>query len=171
MMAAASTRWYVVQTHPHAENKAARHLGRQGFNVYLPRYRKRRRHARRTDMVAAPLFPRYMFVAIDTNAQRWLSIRSTIGVANLVCNGDKPVAVADSVIASLWHREDADGFVQLERRINFAPGDKVRVIEGVFSASLGLFEGTTDKERVAVLLDLLGRKVRVVMDLELLAAG
>jgi transcriptional antiterminator RfaH len=56
--------WYVVQTHPHAENKAAAHLQRQGFATYLPRYLKRRRHARRTEAIAAPLFPRYLFVAL-----------------------------------------------------------------------------------------------------------
>ena len=35
------------------------------LTTYLPRYLKRRRHARRVDIVAAPLFPRYLFVAID----------------------------------------------------------------------------------------------------------
>ena len=57
--------WYVAQTHPRAEMKASQHLGRQGFEVYLPRYLKKRRHARRTDTIAAPLYPGYLFVAID----------------------------------------------------------------------------------------------------------
>ena len=34
----ARARWFVAQTHPHAENKAAAHLQRQGFDVYMPRY-------------------------------------------------------------------------------------------------------------------------------------
>ena len=79
----AAARWYVVQTQPHAESKAARHLCRQGFQIYLPRYLKRRRHARRTETVPAPLFPRYMFVAVDIAVQRWRSIQSTIGVSRL----------------------------------------------------------------------------------------
>ena len=45
-----SRRWYVAQTHVHADQKATFHLGRQGFQVYLPRYTKRRRHARRTTL-------------------------------------------------------------------------------------------------------------------------
>ena len=77
-------RWYVAHTQPHAENKAAVHLGRQGFVTYLPRYLKRRRHARRVDVVSAPLFPRYLFVQIDTAVQRWRSIYSTFGVSQLV---------------------------------------------------------------------------------------
>jgi transcriptional antiterminator RfaH len=79
--------WYVVQTRPHAEVRAAQHLQRQGFATYLPRHLKRRRHARRTEIVAAPLFPRYLFVLVDMATQRWRSIHSTIGVSRLVCNG------------------------------------------------------------------------------------
>jgi transcriptional antiterminator RfaH len=66
----------VVQTHPHAEAKAAAHLEHQGYSVYLPRYLKRRRHARRIEIVPAPLFPSYLFVVIDMFSRRWRAIRS-----------------------------------------------------------------------------------------------
>jgi len=163
-MNATDQRWYVVQTNPHAEIKAGSHLLRQGFSIYLPRYLKRRRHARRIETVAAPLFPRYLFVAVDLAAQRWRSIHSTIGVARLVCNGDEPTPIPDAVVDELRSREDAAGFVRLDQRLRFNPGDKVRVIDGVFASCLGLYEGMRDADRVAVLLDLLGRKVRVVLD-------
>jgi transcriptional antiterminator RfaH len=164
-------RWYVVQTRPQAETKAAAHLGRQGFEIYLPRYLKRRRHARRVDMVAAPLFPRYMFVAIDVAVQRWRSIHSTVGVARLVCNGELPAEVPESVISGLRLGEDERGFVRLEKRPAFRLGDKIRVLDGVFAACLGLFEGMTDGERIAILLDMLGRKVRVVLDADAIEAA
>jgi transcriptional antiterminator RfaH len=159
-----STRWYVVQTHAHAEGKAAAHLARQGFDAYLPRYLKRRRHARRIETVAAPLFPRYLFVNVDMVCQRWRAIHSTIGVTRLVCNGDDPVPVAANVIETLKARENGQGFVTLRQRPRFALGEKVRVLDGVFADCLGLFDGMKDSDRVAVLLDLLGRKVRLVLD-------
>ena len=81
-------RWYVVQTQVNGEAKAAENLRRQGYEAYLPRYLKRRRHARKVDFTAKPLFPRYMFVAIDMATQRWRSIQSTFGVSRLVTNGD-----------------------------------------------------------------------------------
>lgn len=74
MTADSTSRWYVVQTHINGEAKAANNLTRQGFGVYFPRYLKRRSHARRVDVVARPLFPRYLFVAIDLATQRWRSI-------------------------------------------------------------------------------------------------
>ncbi len=82
-MTSANRACYVVQTQPHCENKAMIHLARQGFGAYLPRYLKRRRHARRIEIVPAPLFPRYLFVEIDIGAQRWRSIYSTVGVSVL----------------------------------------------------------------------------------------
>ena len=166
-----SRRWYVAQTHVHAESKATFHLGRQGFEVYLPRYLKQRRHARRVDTVAAPLFPRYVFVSVDMATQRWHSIRSTIGITRLVANGDVPAVVPEAIIEGLKRREDAKGFVQLERRPRFASGDKIRVLGGAFCDALGLFEGIRDQERVAILLDLLGRKVRVVLDMNIIDAA
>jgi transcriptional antiterminator RfaH len=163
--------WHVVQVHVHAEAKAQMHLARQGFETYLPRYLKRRRHARRTDTVAAPLYPSYLFVTFNPLIHRWRSIHSTVGVARLVCTGNVPAAIDDAIIGGLKSREDAQGFIQLERRPQFAAGDRVRVREGVFTDCLGLFEGMGDRERVAILLDLLGRKVRVVLDEEFVVAA
>ena len=170
-MSSLGSRWYVVQTHPHAEVKAMSHLHRQGFETYLPRYLKRRRHARRVQMTATPLFPRYMFVTIDLMAQRWRSIHSTVGVSHLICHGDDPVPVPAGVVDGLRNRENDSGFIHLDQRPRFVAGEKVRVVEGVFSDCLGLFEGMADKERVAILLDLLGRKVRVMLDGDLVAAA
>ena len=86
--------WYVVHTHPRAEAKALLNLDRQGFTCYLPRYLKRRRHARRVETVAAALFPRYLFVDLDLATQQWWPIRSTFGVADLVFNGGQPAPVS-----------------------------------------------------------------------------
>ena len=154
---------YAALAHAHGENKAAAHLERQGFKTYFPRYLKRRRHARRIETVAAPLFPRYLFVAIDVATQRWRAIQSTVGVVGLVRNGEALAAVPPQIIAALRQREDEQGFVQMDDKPRFAPGDKVRVIDGVFSNCFGMFEGN-DQERVSILLDLLGRKVRVMID-------
>jgi transcriptional antiterminator RfaH len=165
------SRWFVAHTHPHAEGKATAHLNRQGFEIYFPRYLKRRRHARRVETVAAPLFPRYLFVAIDLGVQRWRSIYSTVGVSRLVCNGDDPAPVPEGIVEALKKREDADGFIKLDSRPPFRAGDKIRVLDGAFSSCLGLFEGMAERERIAILLDLLGRKVRVVLDADLVAAA
>jgi transcriptional antiterminator RfaH len=99
-MTNANSHWHVVQTHSRAEEKAAVQLLRQGYDIYLPRYLKRRRHARRCKSIPAPLFPRYLFVSFDRQVQRWRSIQSTIGVSQLVCNGEAPASVPEEIFPS-----------------------------------------------------------------------
>ena len=107
----------LCRTQPRAESKARVHLGRQGFETYLPRYFKKRRHARRVETVQAPLFPSYLFVAIDREKHRWRSINSTVGVSHLVCNGEEPAPVPDYVIDALRDREDETGLIRLPVRV------------------------------------------------------
>jgi transcriptional antiterminator RfaH len=112
-----------------------------------------------------------VFVRIDIATQRWRSVQSTFGVSRLVLNGSDPAPLAQQVISGLKAREDSSGYVQLDQRPKFALGAKVRVLAGVFAENLGLFDGTADRDRVAILLDLLGRKVRVSIEAELVAAA
>lgn len=154
-------RWYAIYTKPHAEDQARLHLRRQSFGeVYLPAYRKRRRHARRTDWVASPLFPRYLFLRMDIGVTQWRAIRSTVGVVDLVRNCDSPVAVPHGVIDAIRAREDERGLVEMELKI-FEKDDPVRIRGGAFNDQCGLFQSANDADRVVVLLNLLGRQVRV----------
>lgn len=79
-------------------------------------------------------------------------------------HGNSPAPVPEEVIDELKAREDANGFVKLPQRPRFAPGDKVRVTGGAFCDCVGLYECTSSHERVAILLELLGRKVRISAD-------
>lgn len=154
-------RWYVVHTHPHSETKASLHLGRQGFVTYLPRYRRQRRHARRAEIVPRPLFPNYLFVAFDIARDRWRSIHSTVGVNRLVMAGEEPVPVPDDVVEEIRRREDAQGYVVLGLPAGVKIGSPVRLIDGIFADARGILERIVDNRRVAILLQLLGREVRV----------
>ena len=163
--------WYAVQTKPGQEDKAAFNLRRQDYDVYLPKYARLRRHARKTERVARPLFSGYLFVAVDSSCQGWRAINSTLGVARLVAAAEAPIPVPEAVIEGLRAREGADGCVRLEPHRHLKSGDTVRVTEGVFESFLGLYQGLTAGERALVLIDFLGRKVRALIDPETLAAA
>jgi transcriptional antiterminator RfaH len=152
--------WFAAYTQPHGEAKALDHLNRQGYSVYVPRYRRWLRHARQRKLVSRPLFPRYIFVGLDRDAQRWRPIRSTVGVLGLVVSGDEPVAVLPEVIDALRRREEEGGFDVHSPVQSVRPGEAVRVIDGPFQDLVGRLLGVADHERVFVLLDVLGRSVR-----------
>ncbi len=164
-------RWYVINTHAQAERKAAWHLANQGFHAYLPQYMKRRRHARRVDMVKAPLFPRYLFVELDLERDQWRAITSTIGVSHMICGGERPLAVPAGVIDDIRAREDETGFVPVAREARFRKGEKLRIMEGALIDHVGLFECPSDQDRVVLMLNLLGRQVRVRVPVESVAAN
>ena len=155
----AGKRWYAVHTRLHAEARALENLKRQGFEAWLPLYRKQRRRARRSEQVLRPLFPRYLFVALDLDGEQWRPVLSTYGVADLVSSGDGPLALADAVIDALRARADEDGHYTLARGLK--SGDKVRIESGPMRALEGILEVEGDTDRVVVMLHLLGREVRV----------
>jgi len=163
-------RWYVVHTHPGGESRASANLERQGYEVYLPRYRKWRRHARRAEIVAAPLFPRYLFAGFDVERDRWRPVLSTFGVCGLVSRGGMPAAVPEGIIESIKDREDADRFVDVARQAAFQRGDSLEITAGPFANHVARFEGLSGEQRVIVLLELLGRQLRVLVPSEAVTA-
>lgn len=155
-------RWYAVQTQPNSEGRAQLNLVRQNFGTYLPRYLKMRRHARKVERVPRPLFPNYLFVHLDVERERWRSVNGTFGVSRLVSQGDMPLAVPDGIVDAIRLREDDDGLVTLLPP-TFRPGQRVEILEGPMAMYTGFFEHMPDNERVVLLLNMLGRQVRVTV--------
>lgn len=154
--------WFVVHTQPAAEQRAAANLARQGYSAYLPLYRRRVSHARRVAFVLRPLFPRYIFVNLDLARDRWRPILSTFGVSGLVRIGETPQAVPAGIVEELRAQEQACRFDETQapaRRLGV--GAAVRILAGPFADLVGKFYALADAERVVVLLDLLGREVKV----------
>ena len=158
--------WFVVHTQPNGEQKAVFHLLRQGFATYLPRYLRRRKHARQTTWVPRPLFPRYLFVSLDLAHARWRSINSTVGVSHLICEGPHPVAMPEGIVEEIRARENEQGMIPIQTATTFRPGQPIQITNGAFDSYTGLFECASEHERVTVLLELLGRQVRVRVPLE-----
>lgn len=153
--------WFAVYTQPRKEDVAIEHLGRQGFEPYCPRYRKRHSHAGRVSLVASPLFPRYVFAAFDPDQARWQAIRSTRGVVDLVRNGLDPVPVPETILTEIRAREDEEGYVLLGNHLRLARGDKFSIAEGPFAGHVAIFEAKRDSARVIALLSLLGGQIVV----------
>ena len=169
MTISSNSAWYVAQTQIQSEAKASANLVQQGFEVYVPRYLRTVRHARRVNVVKAPLFPSYIFVRIDMETQRWRAINSTVGVKRLVGHEGTPARIATDVVEGLKQHEQADGFMSMmSPAVRFKAGDAVRILRGAFDSCRGIFQARTDNERVEILLEMLGRKVRVVTDAQLI---
>jgi transcriptional antiterminator RfaH len=158
--------WFAVYTQPRGEAIACENLLRQQFDVFFPRYLKRRSHARKIESVPAPLFPRYIFISFNADVAGWRVVRSTRGVVDLVRNGLDPAPVPAAIIEEIRKRQDEDGFVVLARHIKLGRGDKIRIDAGPFADYEAIFETMRDNERVVALLSLMGRQVVVNVPVE-----
>lgn len=152
-------RWFAVHTLPQREVQAHMHLRNQGFEVFLPQRLKTVSHARRRETRLRPLFPRYLFVQIDSCRTRWRSINGTVGVAHLVSFGDLPTPVPEGVVESLIEASDGAGVVRFETQLR--AGQAVRLAAGPFAEQLGILSRLDGAGAVRVLLDIMGRRVEV----------
>jgi transcriptional antiterminator RfaH len=152
--------WAAAQLQANREQLALHMLQEiEGFTVYAPRLRQRRRHHGRWIQVTPLLFVTYVFISIEL---QWHRARWAPGVVRLVMDGLQPAKVPDSVITALRQREH-DGAIELPKPPGLQRGDKVRIVRGALHGHLGLYEGMRPHERVDVLLQLLGTACRVTL--------
>jgi len=159
---APTRRWYVVQTQTNREHLAVEHLTRQGYEVFFPRQRRTVRHARRLSERLSGYFPGYLFVALDTGADRWRSVNGTIGVRGLIMGADRPAAAPPGLVEALQQQADAQGCLALPP--DYGPGDRVRLVSGPFVGLIGLLDRTEGTARVRILIELLNGVTPVVAD-------
>jgi transcriptional antiterminator RfaH len=151
--------WACARTQPQRERVAQNFLGQFGFETYLPRVRGVRYSHGRRIQVKPPLFPCYLFVAITST---WWSVKSAPGVSSLVMLDGAPARVPDHVIDEIRLRE-VDGLIDLAEPRPFQRGDHVRVLRGPFTGHLAIFADMWPRERVEILLQLLGGEQRVTL--------
>jgi transcription antitermination factor NusG len=106
----------------------------------------------------SPLFPGYLFVHI---VDRWYPVIWTVGVVRLLMSGDQPAPLPERAMTEIRKRE-IGGFVKLPSPTNrLHKGQHVRIVSGSFEGQTALCDGMSGKDRVWVLLNLMGQKVPV----------
>jgi len=153
-------RWYAVYAKVNEEVWAANNLREAGLEVYLPRYAKRRSHARKVDFIKAPLFPRYLFAQADVDLGERPMMAYAKGVEYVVGFGGRLAVVADDIIDELRAREGQDGLISMTGHPEFTPGQRIRVRDGALLDNIGVFQSVSDDQRVFILMNILGGQVR-----------
>lgn len=154
--------WFLAQLKPNAARIAETNLRRQGFETFLPLEVETRARAGKFVTAERPLFPGYIFVAVDHADGHWRAVNSTAGITRLVSFGAAPAPVPAEIVADLQARCDATG--RLIAKTALEPGDRVRVTQGPFADLLAEIEDIAPDRRVWVLLDVMGGRTRVGLD-------
>ncbi|HSK29417.1 MAG TPA: transcription termination/antitermination NusG family protein [Candidatus Limnocylindria bacterium] len=160
-------RWYAIRTKVNRERDVEKRLVNLGLEVFLPWMRARRRIGSRFHWVLAPLFPGYIFCRLDMEVSG-KAARYCPGVRDFLTFGSRVAEVGEEIIEAL--RERCPGGVAEIDPVAAKPGDVVRINEGPFAGFEAIFEQKLKgSERVAVLLEILGRETRLVLPSEIIA--
>ncbi len=162
---ATDKKWYLIHSKPRQESVARTQLERQGYQIYLPLIRTPRRRLGKRTIRVEPMFPRYLFIRLDTINDNWAPIRSTVGVSNIVRFGTEPAPVPDELVDTIRARDDRSGIQDLPLH-EFQPGQVVRIEEGPLMGYEGIFVAPSSRERVVVLLDIVGKSARTQIEIE-----
>lgn len=155
--------WYCVRTHPKREHIAAAQLRQESdLEVFLPRIRYRRSTRCGPAWATEALFRDYVFVRFDL-AAALRRVQCSRAVRGVVHFGHRWPNVSDASIAELKAAMGEEHLRVIEDTLH--PGDTVRIAAGPMH---GLHAVVTRlmpaKQRVAVLLDFLGRQTAVETD-------
>lgn len=156
--------WYVVHTYSGYENKVKaniektienRHLEEQILEVRVPMQDVVEMRNGAKKQVSKKMFPGYVLINMVMNDDTWYVVRNTRGVTGFVGPGSKPVPLTDAEMMPLGI--DSENVV-----IDYAVGDSVVVIGGVWKDTVGMIQSINEgKQCVTINVDLFGRETPV----------
>lgn len=155
-----ATEWFCVRTQPKHEHIAAASLRHNlELEVFLPRIRFKRPTRQGPAWVTEALFVNYLFARFDQDSCLH-RVKHARGVRDVVHFGKHWVSIPETVIADL---RAAMGAAEVQVISNeFNPGETVEIAGGAFHGLQAVVTRVLPaKERVAVLLDFLGRQTSV----------
>lgn len=136
-------------------------LQRQGYECYLPQMRIERIRRRKAEIATEPMFPRYLFIRLDSSDQgkSWSPIRSTTGVSQLVHFGGQAAKVDDNLVDLLCQRE-----LVMPAEAMFHSGDPVIITDGPFAGIEAIYQTADADRRAFILLEILNKPVSMHID-------
>jgi transcription elongation factor/antiterminator RfaH len=161
-------RWYVVNTKPRNEERAATNLTNGGIEVLAPKLKVRKYKEGKFVYVVEPMFPSYIFVRFHP-VDDFRMVKYARGVKTIVHFGEKIVPLQDEMIEFIKSRLE-HGVASIEKP-KISKGEKILIKDGPFRGLSGIFEGELDgKERVAILLDGVNYCAKMEIDRDLIVS-
>ena len=153
--------WYLAQLKPNGQAVAERNLHRQGFETFMPRQAISRRRGTQFIDRLAPLFPGYLFVALNSASHPWRRVNGTYGVSRLVSFGDVPRPLPRDLVENFRRACRCSDVLEPSRTLT--PGDEVEILSGPFSQFIARIEALSPGDRVWALIDMMGQETRVAL--------
>ena len=162
-----SLAWFVLKVTTNREksirNSLLRRIAREGLEAFfgeviIPTEKVVETKAGKKRVSEQKLFPGYLMVQMILNDETWYLVRDTSGIGDFTGSGGKPVAMSDQEVDRMLGKEDEKTVEPARIKIDFSPGDVVKIKDGPFES----FEGEIDEVdqasgKISVLIEIFGR--------------
>ena len=141
-------------------------LTARGLNPYVPQFPLPRRARPESVRSSRPrlVFPGYVFFKVPAGFTDWTAVLWGAGVRRILWQDGAPALIDDVFIEHLKNRLAAGTLVR--DRPAFRAGQPVLIERGPLAAVDAIFDKHLDaRSRVQVLVEMMGRRVRVQVDL------
>ena len=166
---AESAKWYVVHTYSGYENTvkttiekhvAGRNMQELIHEISIPMETVTEITDNGPKEVERKVFPGYVLVKMIMTDEAWHVIRNIRGVTGFLGEGNKPIPLSESDIASL-------GVEKREIIVSYQVGDSVRITDGALESFLGTVdEIDLERSKVRVVVSMFGRETPVELELD-----
>lgn len=156
-------RWYLAYTKPRLEQLALVNLQQQGFEAYLPLYKKIKSTKDSLVEIFEPMFPRYVLFRPGQPQQSISTVNHTKGVSNIVRFGFEPASLSNDVVVLIRKLETERNQASNHELSQLKSGQKVLLKHTALKGMEGIIQSVSSK-RVAVLLEILGRPTLVKVE-------
>jgi transcriptional antiterminator RfaH len=154
-----STSWIVARNKPNQDKIALINLERQNFEFFQPKFKTILRARNKFKEVIKPVFPGYIFVAINLEEKNWHKINNTRGISSIIVFGNEIPLVRCELIKELQHLFSLNNDPKTADRLRV--GMNAEITNGPFAQLTGKIDEINANQRIWILLDVLGTQTRV----------
>jgi len=146
--------WLVANYKINEIKRVEINLKNQSFDYYLPRIVTKKHNLNPKEEV---MFPGYIF--INAEVDKYSSVRYTKGIKDIIRFGENIAQISDEEIKSINFVEKSSREEPLIQKIQI--GQEVNIISGTFKGNIAKICSLPSKERVGILLRVLGSMRRI----------
>jgi len=156
--------WTPVRTKPRQEKKLAEYCKSHAVRFYLPLKKSVRRYQRRTVEFNVPMFPGYIFCALDEDTYRTLLVSGTIVYRISMEDHTEKRLISDLNILQEFEKMTQQEEVVVRPEI--VKGVKIKVQTGPLGGVSGMVEKRDESTFISVNVEILGQSVSAKIDIE-----
>ena len=154
-----SKSWIVARNKPNQDKIALINLERQNFEFFQPTFKTMSKIQNKFKEIIKPVFPGYIFIAINLEDKNWHKINNTRGISSIIVFGNEIPLIRCELIEALKHRFSLDSIPKEANPLEV--GMNAEITNGPFAQLIGKIEEIDADQRIWILLDILGTQTRV----------